>query len=538
MFQGKKVIHLRKVHLLACSASTSSYKFEERLMALINELGKADGMFILFLDDLDLLVRLGGMIDQCVGAITRDEYEKHVESNSILRDCFHPVDLPEHSTDEIIKLLKVLTVRYEAHHNVKYMDEALTAAAHLSCLHTGNGFLIDKAIDMIDEAGARVSLEMTSASAEKRVVTQHHIEQLIPSAKKCLKRAPRDSPNKSKQLHELEEALKKHVVGQKEAVEVISRALLRARVGIRDTRRPVASFFFTGPTGVGKTELANAVAIEYFGSINSMKRLDMSEYKERHSVSKLFGSPPGYVSNHEGGQLTNTILENPRTVLLFDEIEKAHEDVYDAFLQMLEDGRLTDGRGTIVDFTNTIIIFTSNVGYSLFNTASTNSSSGSRGPDYHQLKWMVMEELKKVFRPELLNRLDDVLVFRQLTRDDMGKVLELMLSKVCQRVKAMNLTLEIRDSVKKKLIEEGYDPAFGARPMRRCITRVVEDALAEWIADGDVRKGNSVVMDVDTHGHVVKYITLALDREHAYAHDGVHQVVQTAHLPIQQLHPV
>lgn len=237
------------------------------------------------------------------------------------------------------------------------------------------------------------------------------------------------------------------------------------------------------------------------------------------------------VSNREGGQLTNTILENPRTVLLFDEIEKAHEDVYDAFLQMLEDGRLTDGRGTTVDFTNTIIIFTSNVGHSLFNTSSANSS-GSCEPEYHQLKRMVMEELKKVFRPELLNQLDDVLVFRQLTRDDMGKVLELMLGKVCQRVKAMNVTLEIRDGVKKKLIEEGYDLAFGARPMRRCITRVVEDALAAWIADGDVKKGDSVVMDVDIRGHVVKYITPALHREHADAHDGVHQGVQTARLII------
>ena len=278
----------------------------------------------------------------------------------------------------------------------------------------------------------------------------------------------------------------------------------------KELRFKLANIFFTGLTGVGKTELANALAIEFFGSINSMKRLDMSEYKERHSVARLFGAPPGYRSCLEGGQLTNAVLQNPQTVLLLDEIEKAHEDVYDIFLQILENGRLTDGRGITVDFTNTIIIFTSNIGYKLFTITD---NGGSCGLDYHQLKRMVMEELKKVFRPELLNRLDDVLVFRQLTQDDMAKISEMMLNKVCQRAEALKLTLTIGDSVKNKLIEEGYDPAFGARPLRRCITRVVEDALAQWIADGDVRRGDSVLMDIGTDDDVIKYVTPATRRD-------------------------
>ncbi|XP_021773417.1 chaperone protein ClpC, chloroplastic-like [Chenopodium quinoa] len=506
-FLGKKVIAIQKRNIFSgCEASLS--EIEQRMTALIEELKQTDGMVILFMNEVDLLLRIGDKIDQCVGAFTKKEYQTYIESNTTLRERFQPVDVPEPTVEETLQCLKLLHVKYAAHHNVKYSKKALVAVAQLSRRSHSDGFVIDKAIDMMDEAGARVSLQLTKAASDKKVkVTKEHITSLDKSAKKQVGKSfmhrvsTLEKPNS---LLEMEACLRKHIIGQEKAIETLSSALLRAKAGIRDTKRPIASFIFTGPTGVGKTGLANAVAIEYFGSLKHIIKLDMSEYKEQHSVSKLFGSPPGYVSHGAGGQLTKAVMNQPESVVVFDEVEKAHPDIFNTLLQVLEDGTLTDGKGTKFSFTKTLIIFTSNIGHNLFNQSNYDSECGGE-QNYQELKEQVMEELKKFFRLELLNRLDDIVVFQQIrNRDDLMKVLEIMLDKLYERLKRKDITVEIKDNVKNKLIEEGYDPIYGVRPLRRCITRLIEDALAQWIVDGDVKTGDSLVIDLDSHGNVIK----------------------------------
>ncbi|KAL5860779.1 hypothetical protein ACOSQ4_002075 [Xanthoceras sorbifolium] len=450
---------------------TAQFKLQEKKVRI-------DKGIVLFIDELHTLIGAGGggqALDaanimkpalargelMCIGATTRDEYRKYIEKDSALKRRFPQVEVSEPSVDETIQILKGLSFKYETHHNVRYTDKALAAAALLSNQYINDRFNPDKAIDLIDEAGSRMVLNQTKKS-KVLTVSEVDIQQIvalwtgIPVEKVSFEESHR--------LLQMEKALQKHIIGQPEAVEAISRAIRRARVGIRDPNRPIGCFLFTGPTGVGKTELPNSLAVEYFGSKEAMIRVDMSEYMEKHTVSKFFGSPPGFIGHENGGQLTEAVRCRPHTVILFDEIEKAHRDVLNVMLQVLDDGILTDNKGQKVDFKNTIIIMTSNVGSGLITK--------ERLIGFEQVKEEVAEELKRNFRPEFLNRIDEVVVFRHLKR------------------------------FKEKLVEEGFSHSYGARPLKRTISKLLEDKLAENILNGSVKEGDSVIIDVDWNGNV------------------------------------
>ncbi|KAA8530059.1 hypothetical protein F0562_004768 [Nyssa sinensis] len=505
--RGKKVFAIDMGRLIAGASNRG--EFEERLLKVVDEVTQSNGEVVLFIDEVHTLIGAGAggqALDasnilkpalargelKCIGATTLDEYRKYIEKDPALKRRFQVVEVPEPSTDESIEILKGLRKKYETHHSVQYTDEALIASVCLSKQYISELFLPDKAIDLIDEAGARVQLRGSTqlVSSKIPVVTEMDIEQLVSSWTGIP--VEKVSVEESMRLLSLEENLHRRMIGQDEAVEAVSRAIRRARVGIRDPSRPIASFLFTGPTGVGKTELAKLVAVEYFGSEKAMFRLDMSEYMEKHSVSKLFGSPPGYIGHEDGGQLTEAVRSRPHKVILFDEIEKAHGDVSNAMLQILDDGRLTDSKGRTVDFNNTIVIMTSNIG-------------GNLTGDFNKVKAQVAEELKNNFRPEFLNRLDDVIVFRQLGYLQLREILDIMLEGVYQRIETKNLMVQVTDRLKDKLVEEGYKPSYGARPLRRAITRYVEDILAEGVLKGDVEEGDSVTLDVNSGGDVIMY---------------------------------
>jgi ATP-dependent Clp protease ATP-binding subunit ClpC len=493
---------------------------------------------------------------QCIGATTLDEYRKHIERDPALERRFQPIMVGEPSVAETIEILYGLRERYEQHHKLRISDAALEAAAKLADQYISDRFLPDKAIDLIDEAASRVRLinsQLPPAAREldqelRRVLRETdaavraqdfdragelrdremEIRQqirAIAAAKKAEDSSRTELPevteedvaqvvsawtgvpvaklteSESEKLLHMEETLHQRIVGQDEAVRAISRAIRRARVGLKNPNRPIASFIFCGPTGVGKTELTKALAAYFFGSESAMIRLDMSEYMERHTVSKLIGSPPGYVGYNEGGQLTEAVRRRPYTVVLFDEVEKAHPDVFNLLLQILEDGRLTDAKGRTVDFKNTLIVMTSNIGSKVIEKGGGSLgfefNTNEEEANYNRIRNLVHEELKQYFRPEFLNRVDEIIVFRQLTKDEVKQIADILLKEVFDRMKEKKIHLTVSDRFKDLLVEEGYNPSYGARPLRRAIQRLLEDLLAEEILTGRVKEGSEVLIDVD-----------------------------------------
>lgn len=499
---------------------------------------------------------------QCIGATTLDEYRKHIERDAALERRFQPVMVGEPSVEETIEILHGLRDRYEQHHKLKISDDALDAAAKLSDRYISDRYLPDKAIDLIDEAGSRVRLinsqlppaakeldrELRQVLKDKdNAVRSQNFDQAgelrdremeikseiraIAQSKKSENSEGDDSPvvdeediahivaswtgvpvnklteSESEKLLHMEDTLHQRLVGQDEAVRAISRAIRRARVGLKNPNRPIASFIFSGPTGVGKTELTKSLASYFFGSEEAMIRLDMSEFMERHTVSKLIGSPPGYVGYNEGGQLTEAVRRRPYTVVLFDEIEKAHPDVFNMLLQILEDGRLTDAKGRTVDFKNTLLIMTSNIGSKVIEKGGGglgfDFEENQADSQYNRIRSLVNEELKQYFRPEFLNRLDEIIVFRQLTKDEVKEIADILLKEVFARLTEQGITLEVTDRFKDRLVEEGYNPSYGARPLRRAIMRLLEDTLAEEILSGRLQDGDIAEVDVNEEGKVV-----------------------------------
>ncbi|MCB8760296.1 ATP-dependent Clp protease ATP-binding subunit [Planktothrix agardhii 1029] len=500
---------------------------------------------------------------QCIGATTLDEYRKHIERDAALERRFQPVMVGEPSVSETIEILFGLRERYEQHHKLKISNEALEAAAKLSDRYISDRYLPDKAIDLMDEAGSRVRLinsqlppaakeldkelrqvlkekdeavrsqdfdragelrdremeikaqirtisqtkkaETTRSEDDSPIVTEEDIAQIVASWTGVPVNKLTES--ESEKLLNMEGTLHQRLIGQDEAVKAVSRAIRRARVGLKNPNRPIASFIFSGPTGVGKTELTKALAAYFFGSEEAMVRLDMSEYMERHTVSKLIGSPPGYVGYNEGGQLTEAVRRRPYTVVLFDEIEKAHPDVFNMLLQILEDGRLTDAKGRTVDFKNTLIIMTSNIGSKVIEKGGGGLgfefSENQNDAQYNRIRNLVNEELKQYFRPEFLNRLDEIIVFRQLNKEEVKEIAVILLKEVFGRLLEKGITLEVTDKFKERLVEEGYNPSYGARPLRRAIMRLLEDSLAEEILSGRIKEGDTAVVDIDENAQVV-----------------------------------
>ena len=498
---------------------------------------------------------------QLIGATTLNEYRKYIEKDSALERRFSPVTVSEPSNEDTIKILEGIRDKYESHHNVKITEEAIKAAVDLSARYINDRFMPDKAIDLIDEAASKVRMkaysepdnlkkleeELSSIEKEKEDaihaqdfekaatlrdkqhekqekldkekqkwenknskevlnLTEEDIAEVISSWTKIpVKKLTQDENEK---LKNLEKSLHERVIGQNEAVEAVAKAIRRGRVGLKDPNRPIGSFLFLGPTGVGKTELSKALAESLFGNEDSMIRIDMSEYMEGHSVSKLIGSPPGYVGYDEGGQLTEKIRRNPYSVILFDEIEKAHPDVMNMLLQILDDGRLTDSNGRTVDFKNTVVIMTSNVGARLITDKKTlgfTSKTEENKEDikeYEETKKDVMQELKRQFRPEFINRIDEIIVFHKLSKDEMKQIVDIMLKQVTKRMELQNIKLEIEDSVKDKIIEKGIDINYGARPLKRTIQNMIEDKIAEAILDGKVKPNKKAKIVVDEEGNI------------------------------------
>ena len=493
---------------------------------------------------------------QIIGATTVDEYRKHIEKDSALERRFQPVMVDEPTEEETIEILKGIRHKYEEFHNVVITDEAVDAAVRMSERYINDRFLPDKAIDLIDEASSKLRLKETELQepesirrTEKKIGELESEKELAimeedfdrasainkkeQKAKKRLEKlreaeAPSDkeaevprvteaeiadvvsswtkipvrklTEAESERIRNLESILHERIVSQDEAVKAVSRAIKRGRVGIKDPRRPIGSFMFLGPTGVGKTELSKALAEAVFGSENALIRVDMSEYMEKHSVSKMIGSPPGYVGFEEGGQLSEKVRRNPYSVILFDEIEKAHPDVFNILLQVLDDGCITDAQGRKVDFKNTIIIMTSNAGAQNIVAPKMLGFMAAEDADasYQGMKQRVMDEVRQMFKPEFLNRIDEIIVFRQLTKDNMGKIVDIMLRDVTGRMKSqMDITAEISEDAKQILIERGYDEKYGARPLKREIQTLVEDNIAEEVLAGNIKAGDTVLIAAD-----------------------------------------
>ncbi len=559
---SKRVVTLDISSLLAGSKYRG--EFEERLKKVMDEIRKA-GDIILFIDEIHTIVGAGGAegaIDasnilkpalargeiQCIGATTIDEYRKYIEKDAALERRFQPVMVVEPTKEETLQILKGVRDKYEAHHGVKITDEALEASITLSDRYITDRYLPDKAIDLMDEAAAKIRIEnlttppdlkmleedlkkvekekedainlqdfekaaflrdnereiknkietckinwKSEANTRTKVVGEKEIASVVSRWTKVP--VEKLTETESERLLNLENILHGRVIGQDEAVKAISKAVRRARVGLKDPNRPIGSFIFLGPTGVGKTELSKALAEAMFGNENSMIRIDMSEYMEKHSVSRLIGSPPGYVGFDEGGQLTEKVRRNPYSVILFDEIEKAHPEVFNILLQILEDGRLTDGKGKTVNFKNTIIIMTSNAGVNTLKKQKTlgfATDSFEEDSEYEKMKENIMEELKRSFRPEFLNRIDDIIVFHEIKEEDLVKIVKLMLNSVTARLEAQEIYLNFNEEVTKHLAKKGFDPVYGARPLRRAITKAVEDRLSEEILKGTIQRGDSV----------------------------------------------
>ena len=544
--------------------------FEERLKKVLKEINQR-GDIILFIDEIHTLVGAGaaeGAIDaasilkpklargelQTIGATTLDEYRKHIEKDAALERRFQPVNVPEPSVDLTIEILRGVRDKYEAHHRVSISDKALVAAATLSDRYINDRFLPDKAVDLIDEAGARMRIKRMTAPADlqeidskiadvrrqkEAAIDEQDFEKAagLRDKERKLGEERREREKKwragesdtiaeigeeqiaevlaswtgipvfklteeeSSRLLRMEDELHKRIIGQEEAVSAVSRAIRRTRAGLKDPKRPSGSFIFAGPSGVGKTELSKALAEFLFGEEDALIQIDMGEFNDRFTASHLFGAPPGYVGYEEGGQLTEKVRRKPFSVVLFDEIEKAHKEIYNTLLQVLEDGRLTDSQGRVVDFKNTVLIFTSNLGTSDISKAVGMGFSGVGEADedgkYERMKDKVHDELKKHFRPEFLNRIDEIVVFKQLSQAEIVQMVDLMLARVSDQLDEKRITMEISDRAKNLLAKRGFDPVLGARPLRRTIQREIEDQLSEKILYGEVGLGETVFIDVE-----------------------------------------
>ncbi len=570
VLRTKRVVQLD----LAALVAGTKYRgeFEERMKKVMEEIRKAQGEVILFVDELHTLVGAGaaeGAIDasnilkpslargelQCIGATTLDEYRKYVERDAALERRFAPILVAEPAVEQSIEILRGLRERYEAHHGVKISDEALVAAATLADKYISDRFLPDKAIDLMDEAASKIRLqasflpqevrqalekadrvrrekeeaikgqdfEKAAALRDKEKVLRQKLEELESSWKTEKGRdittvtaddiadivsswtgipVMRLVEEETEKLLRMEDSLHKRIVGQEEAVRAISRAVRRARAGLKDARRPIGSFIFLGPTGVGKTELTLALAEFLFGDESAVIRIDMSEYTERHTVSRLVGAPPGYVGYEEGGQLTEQVRRRPYSVVLLDEIEKAHPEIFNVLLQILEDGRLTDAQGRTVDFKNCVVIMTSNVGApqiqreGSFGFRTVENEAAETQRTYDRMKTHVMEELRRTFRPEFLNRVDEIIVFRPLTRDQITAIVEILMERVRREIRGQGMELILTTAARDLLAQEGFDPQYGARPLRRAIQRLVEDPLSDDMLRGKFSAGDKIVLDV------------------------------------------
>ncbi len=541
-------------------------EFEKRMKKLLQVVTK-DKSIILFIDELHTIVGAGsaeGAVDaanilkpslargeiRCIGATTPDEYRKYIEKDAALERRFQKIYVREPSEDEAIEILYGLRNRYEKHHKVRYLDEALKAAVNLSKRYITDHFLPDKAIDLIDEAGAKARLKIFTVPSDikllkmqlddvrkekEEAVRMQDYERAakLKEEERSLEREYRKRYNEwkkevddvivtvteediaeivsswtgiplkkleeteSEKLLNLEEALHKRIVGQDDAIKAVSRAIRRARSGLKDPRRPIGTFLFLGPTGVGKTELAKAIAEHLFGDENALIRFDMSEYMEKFAMSRLIGAPPGYVGYEEGGSLTEKIRRRPFSVILFDEIEKAHPDIFNLLLQIMDEGRLTDSQGREVDFRNTIVIMTSNLGGEFINRSKRSLGFAAHEDEkaqYEEIKNLVMSEVKKTFRPEFLNRLDEIVVFHPLGRDHVLKIIDILLQDLRKRLAEKNMELKLTKEAKELLLEHGYDPVYGARPMRRTIQRYIEDPLSEDLLKGRFKEGDVIVV--------------------------------------------
>ncbi len=583
LLKGKRVVALDLTGMLAGTKYRGD--FEDRIKNAIEEIKKA-GNIILFIDELHTIVGAGsaeGSADaanilkpslargdfQVIGATTIKEYRKYIEKDAALERRFQPVMVGEPTEEETVLILKGLRDRYEAHHKVKILDEAIEAAVNLSSRYITDRFLPDKAIDLVDEAASRVRLraytvpdnlhdlenkikdldkEKSAAINEQNFERAAKLRDEEKSIKKKLEeqrkqwQSNHENANgevtkediaqivsnwsgipvvqltqaESERLLNMEKILHERIIGQDEAVEQVSRAIRRGRVGLKDPKRPVGSFIFLGPTGVGKTELCKALAQAMFGDENAIIRFDMSEYMEKHTVSKLIGSPPGYVGYDEGGQLTEKVRRKPYSVILFDEIEKAHPDVFNMLLQILEDGHLTDSQGRKVNFRNTIIIMTSNVGARLITEKKSSlgfSADNSSESDKEKLKETVMAELKKVFKPEFLNRVDDIIVFNKLTEKDINLIAKNMLKDVKNRAQSLNIEIDFTDKAIKAISDAGFDPIYGARPLRRAIQSKIEDKLAEEVLKGEAKSGAKVECDYNKKTKQFVFNSIASDKK-------------------------
>ena len=571
ILMGKKVVSLDLGAMIAGSRFRG--EFEERLKAAIEEIQRSEGEIILFIDELHTVVGAGaaqGAMDassmlkpalargelQCVGATTLDEYHKHIEKDATLERRFAPVYVEEPSVEDTIDMLRGLRDRYEAFHKVTFSDAALVEAAKLSSRYVSDRRLPDKAIDLIDEAAAKLRVALYSLPDDLKDL-KSEIDRLLKEEEHAgierdYERAARMKSERLRieekfkeerdlweqdhmldevvdvddiaevinqwtgipvsqmmedekdKLLQMEVRLHERLIGQTEAVAAVADAIRRARSGLKDPRRPIGSFIFIGPSGVGKTELAKALAEFMFDDEEAMVRIDMSEYREQHSVSRLFGAPPGYVGYEEGGQLTEAVRRRPYRVVLFDEIEKAHPEVWNALLQILDDGRLTDGQGRVVDFRNTVLIMTSNLGTEYVNKSGTLGFLGSQGSEDEANQEKITKALKGAFRPEFLNRIDEIILFSSLLKEDMLKIVALQIKDIQTRLSEHGLSVELTEQATEWLANVGYDPAFGARPLKRALQKHIESPLSISLLSGEFTRGDIVLVDIDGEEIVFK----------------------------------
>src|ERR671910_737587 len=507
--RGKRVLALDVGGLVAGTRFRGD--FEERMQQMLRELQQEEKNIILFIDELHTIVGAGGaegavnasnMLKpalargdlQVVGATTLDEYRKNVEKDNALERRFQPVLVDEATVDETISILFGLRDRYEAHHRVKISDEALIAAAQLSDRYISDRFLPDKGIEQL---GAELDQEQQGWAGRRETDAPEVSREDIASILEEWTGVPATNivQEEAERLLSLEAVLHERVVGQDRAVKAVAEAIRRARAGIKDPARPVGSFIFLGPTGVGKTELARTLAEYLFGEEDAMIRIDMSEFQERHTVSRLVGAPPGYVGYDEAGQLTEQVRRRPYSVVLFDEVEKAHPDVFNTLLQILDDGRLTDAKGRTVNFENTVVIMTSNVGSQHLVSDRQFGFTATEGIDFRETERRAREALERSFRPEFLNRVDEIIVFQPLTKEDVLKIVDIMLSRLNKHLESQRVQIEVTDAAKEFLAEEGYDPKFGGRPLARAIRRYVENPLSSRIIGGEFGPDDTVVVD-------------------------------------------
>ena len=565
ILSGRRVVQLDLGAMVAGTRFRG--EFEERLKGVMEEIQRAEGEVILFIDEIHTVVGAGGATGaldassmlkpalargelRCIGATTADEYRRYIEKDSALERRFAPIWVEEPSVEETIEMLKGLRDRYEAHHNVRFTEEALVAAARLSARYVTDRHLPDKAVDLIDEAASKLRLAIYSMPPELKEMrirlqklateeeaawqsrdyeraAQYKADRLVLETDYTQQRdAWRQETGldefvdasdiadvvakwtgipvsnlletEAEKLLKMEDHLHRRIVGQQEAINAVADAIRRARSGLKDPRRPIGSFIFLGSSGVGKTELAKALAEFMFDDEDAMVRIDMSEYHEQHTVSRLFGAPPGYVGYEEGGQLTEAVRRRPYQIVLFDEIEKAHPDVWNALLQILEDGRMTDGQGRVVDFRNTVLIMTSNIGthYAKAGGALGFARGNHADDEAREAKDQIEEGLKETFRPEFLNRVDEIIIFHSLTVEDVEQIVDLQMAEIRDRLAERDITVELTDAARSWLAKEGYDPAFGARPLRRTLQRYVESPLSKRILRGEFQAGDHVRADL------------------------------------------